>query len=36
MSTTRIYKYPVEGDGVVNPITCGRVRLLDIQLQGIR
>lgn len=34
MSTTRIYKYPVEGEGVPNQIVCGRVKLLDIQLQG--
>lgn len=34
MSMTRIYKYPVMGDGVVNFITCNKVRLLDIQRQG--
>ena len=32
---TRIYKYPVIGDGQINKITCGRVKLLDIQLQGM-
>lgn len=31
---TRIYKYPVVGEGIPNKIECGRVRLLDIQLQG--
>lgn len=34
MGTTRIYKYPVNGNGAVNPIVCRRSRLLDIQLQG--
>lgn len=34
MSTTRIYKYPVAGEGVVTPIVCRKNRLLDIQLQG--
>ena len=34
MSTTRILKYPVNGDGAVTSITCRRYRLLDIQLQG--
>lgn len=31
---TKIYKYPVLGEGVLNPIVCGKVKLLDIQLQG--
>lgn len=34
MSSTRIYKYPVAGEGAVTPIVCRRSRLLDIQLQG--
>lgn len=34
MSTTRILKYPVNGNGVSTSITCRRHRLLDIQLQG--
>lgn len=34
MSATKIYKYPVLGDGRTSQITCGKVRLLDIQLQG--
>ena len=34
MSTTRILKYPVNGNGAVTEITCRRHRLLDIQLQG--
>lgn len=34
MSTTRILKYPVKGNGVATSITCRRHRLLDIQLQG--
>lgn len=34
MSATLIYKYPVYGDGQISQITCGKVQLLDIQLQG--
>ncbi len=34
MSTTRILKYPVKGNGEVTKITCRRRRLLDIQPQG--
>lgn len=34
MSTTRIFKYPLVGEGIINPIVCKRSRLLDIQLQG--
>jgi len=34
MSTTRIFKYPVNGNGEVTRITCRRHRLLDVQLQG--
>lgn len=35
MSTTRILKYPVNGNGAVTSITCRRHRLLDIQPQGL-
>ena len=31
---TKIYKYPVFGDGIPNKIKCRREKLLDIQLQG--
>lgn len=35
LSMTRIYKYPVQGNGVMTSITCRRSRLLDIQRQGL-
>lgn len=35
MSTIKIYKYPVFGEGQLNKITGNIVRLLDIQLQGV-
>lgn len=34
MSTTRILKFPVSGNGEVTSITCQKQRMLDIQLQG--
>lgn len=34
MSTSRILKFPVRGNGEVTSITCRKHRLLDIQLQG--
>ncbi len=34
MSTTRILKYPVLGNGEITSITCRKHRLLDIQPQG--
>lgn len=34
MSAVKIYKFPVHGDGRVSQIKCGRVKLLDIQLQN--
>lgn len=34
IGTTRILKYPVNGNGAVTAIICRRYRLLDIQLQG--